>query len=281
VASAAGWEAWAAASAAEGFSKVAFSLLSLTWAFARLRPSRGRRLLVMLLLFSGGCGQLRLPKSVPTIGRKTPTESRSANASPAFAESQTPNPEASRKLELAIRLETAELARKRGMDREAVEQYLAARKLDPQLRGVAHPLAVLFDRAGQGDAAEREYRTALVERPGDADVLCDYGYFLHGRRRFEAAETTLRSALNRQPDHQQATVNLALVVGTQGNYEESRRLFERAIGPAAALHNVGMLKLQAGDREAGLADLRTAAGLDPSLTETREVMASLATRGRF
>lgn len=235
----------------------------------------------LLCLASGGCTQWRMPSSVANLGLNAspPSPSKptpSVAASPIQGDSA--DPEASRKLELAIRLETAALARKRGMDDEAIDQYLAARKLDPQVRGVAHPLAVLFDRAGRSDAAEKEYRAALAELPNDADVWCDYGYFLHSRQRYEEAETALRTALKKRPNHSQASINLALVVGTRGNFDESRQLFEQAIGPAGALHNVGMLKLQAGDRAGGVADLRAAAALDPSLEQTREVLSSLAMR---
>jgi len=238
--------------------------------------------LVVIALASSGCAPLRIPTLAFASGRPSASLPKPTNAvaTPPSKADTASDTEASRKLELAIRLETAALARKRGMDEEAIDQFLAARQLDPQVRGVAHPLAVLFDRAGKSDAAEKEYRAALTELPNDPDVLCDYGYFLHNRQRYEEAESALRSALKKRPDHQQATINLALVVGTRGNYEESRRLFERAIGPAVALHNVGMLKLQAGDRAGGIADLRAAAGLDPSLQETREVLASLATRLR-
>jgi len=188
--------------------------------------------------------------------------------------------EASQKLELAIAMETADLARKRGMDDEAIAQYLVARSLDPKVKGVAHPLAVLYDRAGKMDAAEREYRLALVEQGDNADLLSDYGYFLYSRGKHDEAESTLRTALKKQPKHHQGTVNLALVVGARGNYDESQRLFTEAMGPAAALHNIGMLKLRAGDRVGAIENLRGASSQDPSLGESREVLAKLSNQAR-
>ncbi len=186
----------------------------------------------------------------------------------------------SQKLELAIAMETADLARKRGMDDEAIAQYLVARHLDPKVKGVAHPLAVLYDRAGKMDAAEREYRIAIVEQGDNADLLSDYGYFLHSRGKQDEAESTLRSALKKQPKHHQATVNLALVVGARGNYDEAQKLFTEAIGPAAALHNIGMLKLRAGDQAGAMENLRGASSQDPSLSESRAVLAKLSTQYR-
>ncbi len=166
------------------------------------------------------------------------------------------------------------------MDDEAIGQYLLARNLDPKVKGVAHPLAVLYDRAGKMDAAEREYRIAIVEQGDNADLLSDYGYFLYSRGKHEEAESTLRSALKKNPKHHQATVNLGLVVGARGNYDEAQKLFAEAIGPAAALHNIGMLKLRAGDAVGAMENLKGASSQDPSLNESREVLAKLSNQYR-
>jgi len=200
----------------------------------------------------------------------------------AFAATPTATPppksvaSTSQKLELAIAMETADLARKRGMDEEAIAQYLVARQIDPQVKGIAHPLAVLYDRAGKMDAAQREYQAAITELGNSADLLCDYGYFLYSRGKHDEAESNLRSALKKDPQHHQAKVNLGLVVGSRGNYDEAQRLFTEAIGPAAAAHNVGMLKLRAGDSTSAVEHLRVASSQDPSLSQSREVLAKLS-----
>lgn len=180
-----------------------------------------------------------------------------------------------RNQELAIALETARLAEERGMDQEAIRAFLEARKLNPSQPGIAHSLAVLYDRAGMTDAAQREYEAAIVESPKDANVYCDYGYFLYCTHRLDESETNLRTALRLDSKHQQAMINLGLVIGSQGRYEESERLFQDAIGPAAALHNVGMLKLKNGDVENGKSMIAEASRRDPSIREGRKVLARL------
>lgn len=177
---------------------------------------------------------------------------------------------------LKIAWETARLAEQRGMDQEAIEAYLTVREHEPSRVGVAHALAVLYDRSGMTDAAEREYQAALSETPDDADVHCDYGYFLYSNGRLEPAEANLREALRLQPTHRQATVNLALVLGHRGRYEEAGELFTAAIGPAAAMHNVGMLKLQAGDVAAAQEMLAEAKRRDPSIQQGQPVLERLA-----
>ena len=230
----------------------------------------------VLLIMLSGCSLVRSKnKDLDQAGLTTQLANPAASASVGKSAAAT-----SHKLELAIALETADLARKRGMDDEAIGQYLLARNLDPKVKGVAHPLAVLYDRAGKMDAAEREYRIAIVEQGDNADLLSDYGYFLYSRGKHEEAESTLRSALKKNPKHHQATVNLGLVVGARGNYDEAQKLFAEAIGPAAALHNIGMLKLRAGDAVGAMENLKGASSQDPSLNESREVLAKLSNQYR-
>lgn len=235
-------------------------------------------LAIICVLSLSGCSLMRSKNKDWNIASATTSPVPSPISTPAGGST---NSTTSHKLELAIAMETADLARKRGMDDEAITQYLLARSLDPNVKGVAHPLAVLYDRAGRMDAADREYRIAIADQGDNADLLSDYGYFLYSRGRHEEAESTLRTALKKHPAHHQATINLALVVGARGNYDEAQKLFTEAIGPAAALHNIGMLKLRAGDQVGAMENLREATNQDPSLTEARIVLAKLSGNGRY
>ncbi|MEM9365511.1 MAG: tetratricopeptide repeat protein [Planctomycetota bacterium] len=179
---------------------------------------------------------------------------------------------------LAIALETARLAEERGMDQDAMAAYLEARRLNGEQRGIAHALAVLYDRAAMTDAAAREYESALAESPGDPDVLCDYGYFLYSMGQLDRAELRLREGLKIAPEHQQCTVNLAVVLGEQKKYDEAHSLFEHAIGPAAAKHNLGMMKLRHGDTSEGTQLIAEASRKDPSIRQSRPILDQIASR---
>lgn len=159
-------------------------------------------------------------------------------------------------------------------DEHAIAQLERARELHPQIQGVSHSLAVLYDRQGKMDAAEREYRLALQESKNDADVLNDYGYFLYSRGDFKDAEDMLRAALKQKPDHTRAQVNLAMTLARLDRFDESFALFESAVGRAAAHHNIGMLMIRDGDESKGLVHLRKAAAADPSLP-SQNILATL------
>lgn len=214
-----------------------------------------------------GCSSLRPPSSAATA-------SLAPEATPPAA-SAAVSPVQTEQLELSIALETARLAEQRGMDHEAIVQYERARTLAPRTRGVSHSLAVLYDRAGRTDAAEREYAEAWREKGDDADLLSDYGYFLYTTGRWADAEQRLRAALTVRPDHRQAQVNLGLVLGVQGQFVEAEALFTTAVGPAAAQHNIGMLKLRQGQVAEACRHLEEAARRDPSLAAPRTVLAGL------
>ncbi|QDT35397.1 tetratricopeptide repeat protein [Thalassoglobus polymorphus] len=173
----------------------------------------------------------------------------------------------------ACRLTALELAAHE-KDEHAISQFEQARKFDPTIKGIAHPLAVLYDRQGRLDAAQREYAKAIAESPKDADVLNDFGYFLYSRGEPEQAAVKLKRALELQPNHLKAAVNLAMVRAKQGKYDEAFVYFEKAQGPAAAHRNIGLLQLRAGQTESALAHLRKSSVIDPSLG-SGELLAAL------
>ncbi len=221
-------------------------------------------LLSFMLVFSAGCASMtsKLP------GTKTLTESQ--HDAPAPVESPplvSPSGQ-----DLAIALETARLAEQRGMDQEAIEAYLAVRQHQQDYPGVAHSLAVLYDRSGRVDDAGVEYRRAISGQPANAALHCDHGYFQYGSGRLDEAEKSYRKALQLEPKHHQSQVNLAVVLAHQGDYDQATKLFTEAIGPAAAQHNVGMIKLQRGEHDAAKAMLAKAAALDPSVARRSTVV---------
>ena len=178
----------------------------------------------------------------------------------------------------------AEACRRTGMqlaaherDEHAIAQLERARELDPDLKAIAHPLAVLYDRQGRIDAAEREYLAALKETKNSPDVLNDYGYYLYCRDELARAEEALRDCLRQNEKNQTAHLNLGMVLAKQGRDTESFVEFEKAVGPAAAHHNLGLLELRAGRQPEGLRHLQLAAERDPSLGSA-EVLASLSYR---
>lgn len=159
-------------------------------------------------------------------------------------------------------------------DQHAIVQLKKARQLDPDLKGIAHPLAVLYDRQGNFGLAEFEYQRAMSEGRPYADLLNDFGYFRYSQGRSEEARRLLNQARRLDPQHSQATINLAMVSAAEGKYQDAFELFRRTVGTAAAHQNVGMLMLRAGREDEALAHLDRATDLDPSLETAHTVLAA-------
>jgi len=170
-----------------------------------------------------------------------------------------------------------ELARK-GQTEHAVHQLEQARHYAPQMKGVAHPLAVLYDQQGLYSKAELEYRKALKEAPRDASLLSDYGYFLYERGELKEAEAHLRQAIKRSPSHQKASVNLGMVLAEQQRYEEALITFKDVVGEAAAHHNLAVIRYRHGGASEARKHFETAAKLDPGLQPPRMLLSYLDDR---
>jgi Tfp pilus assembly protein PilF len=172
-------------------------------------------------------------------------------------------------------LHTGQELSKAGQDEHAIAQFQRARSFDANLKGVAHPLAVCYDRLGRFDDARREYELALREAPKDALLLNDFGMHHLQREDWTQAERCFREALQRNPKHPRATTNLGIALAEQGRYDEAEAVFARAATRAAAANNVAMFLARHGRRADAEAKFRQALTLEPSLQPAADGLARL------
>jgi Tfp pilus assembly protein PilF len=170
---------------------------------------------------------------------------------------------------------TAEQMASHGKEPEAIEQYERSRSFDARQKGVARRLAVLYDRQGNTEKATAEYTIALKESPRDADLWNDYGYFHYARTRYDQAETALRKGLKFDTKHKRAWMNLGLVLGEQGRYDEAQQAFQHAVSPAAAKNNVAVILARNGEVDRARTLFQQASVEDPSLEPPRPLLAHL------
>ena len=86
-----------------------------------------------------------------------------------------------------------------------------------------------YDRAGDGDAAIRDLRELLRERPGDATVQNALGYTLAERgRSLEEAHALVAAALSQTPDNAAVLDSMGWVLFRQARYPEALAYLERA-----------------------------------------------------
>lgn len=82
----------------------------------------------------------------------------------------------------------------------------------------------------------------------------------------------LMAAIALEPSDAEARVNLASILAKKGEYAAAIRLFEEVVALrandasfASARHNLGVLLIRAGRKQEGLAHMREAFRLNPSL----------------
>ncbi|MYJ06277.1 MAG: tetratricopeptide repeat protein [Acidobacteria bacterium] len=199
----------------------------------------------------------------------------------------------------------------------AWREHLVRRALavDPDNRDALFELATML-------RVERRYGEALelLERhrrlfPGDPQVVADIGRCLSALRQYAAAEPLLREAmetldtsetrydlalvldrsgrldeavaeyeraLDRNPNHVDALINLGIALARQGELVRATRLFERAatVDPehADAQANLGALYLAEGAREAARQAFEQALEIDPGHAGAAEGLRQLGPR---
>jgi tetratricopeptide (TPR) repeat protein len=129
---------------------------------------------------------------------------------------------------------------KRGNTAEAIENYRAALKLDPQLPGLHFELAeMLGTLATPADEqeAEKEYKAALEANPADEQAERRLGDIALQRDDLKEASERYQHALQIQPDDPEANIGLAKVFIAMNQPQKAEPLLQHAlkIDPTSAL----------------------------------------------
>jgi len=164
---------------------------------------------------------------------------------------------------------TAEELENNGWDKEAITVYERALSFEPNRKGISLRLARLHARVGDADSARELFQKAVTESPKDARVHNDFGYFLYELGDLSSAESQLRRALRLKPGDQRCQTNLALTLAAAGRFDESLKLFEKTVGPAAARSNIAVVLAQAGKVRESRLMLAESQALDPTIIQAK------------
>jgi tetratricopeptide (TPR) repeat protein len=173
-------------------------------------------------------------------------------------------------------LRTAQELEMKGQTEEAIGLFEKARASDPGTAKVAsRRLAVLYDKAGDFTKSTAEYEALLKANPKDADLLNDLGYSYYCRGDWTNAEAYLAKAVQQNPNHKRAWVNLGLARAQQAKWDESFQAFCQAVRPADAHCNIAFALAAQGKTEEAKAQYRQALTLDPGMQIARGALARL------
>lgn len=141
---------------------------------------------------------------------------------------------------------------------------------------ILQDLTWLYLAQGRASDAESTVRALVRLTPDVAEWHRGLGNVLRMSGRLEEAEKSYRTALTLDPAHTRVHGELASSLLSQGRTEDAKRELRSAVSTeasAALFSMLGMLELQTGEPDAGVADLRRALDLDPSLSQTRYQLA--------
>ncbi len=131
-----------------------------------------------------------------------------------------------------------------------------------------------YEREGRGDAAIRELRQLLAERPGDATVQNALGYALADRNKnLDEAAALVVASLAQMPDSAAVLDSMGWVLFRQGKLREALSYLERAArlgdDPEIALH-LGEVQAALGDPAAARATWQKALEANPGDARLKE-----------
>jgi tetratricopeptide (TPR) repeat protein len=184
---------------------------------------------------------------------------------------ELPNKESAR---LCIR--TAQEYEKNGQTEEAIKLFEKARAIDPTIaKTCSRRLAVLYDSTGDFGKAMTEYEALLKANPKDADLHNDLGYSYYCRGEWANAESALLKAVQYDPNHKRAWINLGLTLAQLGKWDESFQAFCKVVRPAEAHSNFAFILAAQGKTIEAKAQYREALSLDPNLRVAQTALGRL------
>jgi Tfp pilus assembly protein PilF len=147
----------------------------------------------------------------------------------------------------------------------------ACTKSETTLASEALERGLQYHQAGDLAAAEAEYRTVLRHDPQNVFAFYNLGVIDQASQRPFEAENNYRLALSYDPDFDVALLNLAILLGDQGDAdEEVVRIWQRylALRPddASSHHRLSVVLRRLGRIAEADAELQRAHDLDPTFT---------------
>ena len=95
-----------------------------------------------------------------------------------------------------------------------------------------------LDQMGRNDEARQLYSQALTIAPGEASIEANIGLSYAMTNQLGPAEQHLRRAVQMRGASSQIRQNLALIVGLQGRFDESRALYAAELPPEQVNNNM-------------------------------------------
>jgi Flp pilus assembly protein TadD len=129
---------------------------------------------------------------------------------------------------------------------EAARLYKQLLVKDPANQMVHHRLAIISDELKDFSAAEFHYRTALLTKPNDPNLISDLGYSYLLQGKYGKSEEFLRKAIIIDPNHVRALDNLGYLYGKQSRFDMALNYFRKTGSEIKAQRKIQQVKSELG-----------------------------------
>jgi tetratricopeptide (TPR) repeat protein len=165
----------------------------------------------------------------------------------------------------------------KGDVREAIRLYEQALVLAPEDVDLHYNIGLAYARSGNLTNAEHHYRESLRLLPDYPEVHNNLGNLLLRAGRLEEADKHLSEAVQLMPELVQAQNNLGILRQRQHRTNDAMACFQKAVQYDTNFweghFNLARALLMLGDRERGVAELREALRINPSMQPAQRALA--------
>lgn len=100
----------------------------------------------------------------------------------------------------------------------------------------------ILDQSGRNAEARQLYKQALTVAPGEASLYANLGLSYAMTNELPEAESNLRQAVKMRGATSKIRQNLALIIGLQGRFDESRAMFAADLSPEEVELNMAYIR---------------------------------------
>ena len=228
-------------------------------------------LLLLAVVVAGGCDKNKQAreKREREVAEKQRGEARATAEPDKFEASGDPPFTAD------TRFAAGQLAEAQGNLENAIAQYGAALKLDPNHRDAMFRLGGVYTQARQFPEAIATWQRYLKLTNNSPQAYSNLALCYETAGRFDEAEKAYQAGIERDPKDQACRVNYGLMLARRNQLDPAIAQLSVVLAPAAVHYNLGAVCEQHGRTEEAKAYYRKALELDPKLRDARARLAVL------
>jgi tetratricopeptide (TPR) repeat protein len=175
------------------------------------------------------------------------------------------------------RFAAGELAEGRGDLPQAVIQYEAAVKLEPNATETLFRLGMVYTTMQEFDKAVAIWHRYIKATNNSAAGYCNLGLTLELAQRTGEAESAFKSAIAVESKNEPARVNYGLMLARLGRFDEAMAQLQTVLTPAEAHYNIASMLESEGKTDAAKLQYREALRLDPDMNDAKSRLSALDT----